>query len=1093
MSEPCSCHGGCDCGCCAGTEPLTPQTIANRPGLDTLAYRVGTHSSFLETMKARLSSDDFPALTGLTTREANDPAIALLDAWAVVADVLTFYQERIADEGYLRTATERRSVLELARLVGYTPRPGVASSVYLAYTIEEKPKPVVAPGSPVTPVSTSLDEPETLIPAGSRSQSVPGPGEMPQPFETSEAITARAAWNSLQVRLTRPQQPEKLTQVTSWPVALDFQGIATQLKPNDALLADTGSVTLYRVLTVAADATRNRTRVQVEPWLPASQLSPTPVAAPVAAPVTTAAVEAIVARAGDLETHGVTPGATVKRVLAQMDSMQAALGAGTGDAGLQSQIEETLSSLRQELQTAERMNATRLAPWIGRLVADLEAALSDLSAVAPAPAVEIVVANPPTTTSLPAVLDVLGKRPQPQPRNSLQLPRDVETLFAPGSDLAARLLTVVRPELAGSLYTAWANVPVTLPPSLKVCALRTRASVFGHNAPLELTRDPDNKSLITGTQEWDLNLSGADTTPAVSAAPDSVAIVLPTPPVVLEGPNVVYLDNSYPQITPGGWIVLQRPTNLNGAPLVITRIAQVSEQSRAAYGISGRTTRVQLEQLEKPWLQAGDQFDVVRGTAVYVQSEVLPLAEEPIPDPVNGGSIELAGLYDGLAPGRWLIVSGERTDIGGVPGVPAAELVMLAGVAQGVAPQTADGGDAGLPGERTHTTLTLVQPLAYSYKRDTLTIFGNVAHATHGETKAEVMGNGDGGKALQAFTLRQPPLTYVSAPTPSGVENTLQVRVNDLLWHEAESLAALGPTDRSYLTSTDDAGATTVIFGNGLRGARLPTGMANVRAAYRAGIGSPGNVQAGQISQLSTRPLGVKGVVNPIAASGGGDPESRDQTRRNAPLAVLALDRLVSVQDYADFARTFAGIGKASAVRLSNGRVQLVHVTIAGEDDTPILESSDLFQNLGLALRRFGDPRQPVQLAPCDPRLLVVSAEVQVLPDYAWETVAPAVRAAMLAAFGYPVRDLGQPAFLSAAYGTIQGVRGVDLADIHVFDAVTGSLDSDVLAKLTTRQPKKRIAAQPARVDPTQGVQPAQLIYLTPDVADTLILKERKS
>ena len=61
----------------------------------------------------------------------------MLDAWAAVADVLTFYQERIANEGYLRTATERRSVLELARLVGYQPRPGVASSVYLAYTLDD--------------------------------------------------------------------------------------------------------------------------------------------------------------------------------------------------------------------------------------------------------------------------------------------------------------------------------------------------------------------------------------------------------------------------------------------------------------------------------------------------------------------------------------------------------------------------------------------------------------------------------------------------------------------------------------------------------------------------------------------------------------------------------------------------------------------------------------------------------------------------------------------------------------------------------------------------------------------------------------------
>ena len=48
-------------------------------------------------------------------------------ACACVADVLGFYQERIANEGYLRTATERRSVLELARTIGYELKPGVAA------------------------------------------------------------------------------------------------------------------------------------------------------------------------------------------------------------------------------------------------------------------------------------------------------------------------------------------------------------------------------------------------------------------------------------------------------------------------------------------------------------------------------------------------------------------------------------------------------------------------------------------------------------------------------------------------------------------------------------------------------------------------------------------------------------------------------------------------------------------------------------------------------------------------------------------------------------------------------------------------------
>ncbi|HXJ63087.1 MAG TPA: hypothetical protein VNN79_04980, partial [Actinomycetota bacterium] len=127
------------CGCC---EPVGPRvTVANRPGLSALAYRIGTHGSFLARMLSALPGAPYPTEAGgdrplraLTTRATDDPAVALLDAWATAADVLSFYQERIANEGFLRTATELRSVLELAREIGYELGPGVAADAYLAFT-----------------------------------------------------------------------------------------------------------------------------------------------------------------------------------------------------------------------------------------------------------------------------------------------------------------------------------------------------------------------------------------------------------------------------------------------------------------------------------------------------------------------------------------------------------------------------------------------------------------------------------------------------------------------------------------------------------------------------------------------------------------------------------------------------------------------------------------------------------------------------------------------------------------------------------------------------------------------------------------------
>jgi predicted phage baseplate assembly protein len=246
-------------------------------------------------------------------------------------------------------------------------------------------------------------------------------------------------------------------------------------------------------------------------------------------------------------------------------------------------------------------------------------------------------------------------------------------------------------------------------------------------------------------------------------------------------------------------------------------------------------------------------------------------------------------------------------------------------------------------------------------------------------------GSGDGSKALQRFALKQSPLTYVSAPTPSGVESTLKTFVNDIEWHEAPTIYGLQPTDRNYQSKRSDEEVTSIIFGNGKQGARLPTGLENVRAQYRQGIGKAANVAERKISMLAAGPLHVKEVINPRRASGGASSETRDQARRNTPLAVLALDRLVSTSDYADFARTFGGVGKAYSIRLSDGVRELVHVTIAGAEDAPIEADSDVLRNLRVALNQFGDPAMPVSVAVRERCCSRISAGVRLKPDYVWE------------------------------------------------------------------------------------------------------------
>jgi plasmid stability protein len=129
-----------DCGSHIQKANLTPVDEAQRPGLASLSLRAATHGRFKEAMKTDIARH--PALRALATREDNDPSIALIDALAAMLDVLTFYQERIANEGFLRTAKERLSIGELAGQIGYQLGAGVAASVPLAFTLED------APGAP---------------------------------------------------------------------------------------------------------------------------------------------------------------------------------------------------------------------------------------------------------------------------------------------------------------------------------------------------------------------------------------------------------------------------------------------------------------------------------------------------------------------------------------------------------------------------------------------------------------------------------------------------------------------------------------------------------------------------------------------------------------------------------------------------------------------------------------------------------------------------------------------------------------------------------------------------------------------------------
>jgi predicted phage baseplate assembly protein len=1025
------------CGCCEGVEATTPLAEGNRPGLSALRLRAGTHATFFDSMRARLSSREFPELAPLATRDLSDPAIALLDAWATVGEVLTFYQERIANEGYLRTATERRSVLELARLVGYRLRPGVASSVYLAYTIEKDAVPA-------------------LIPKGARVNSVPaGPGEQMQTFETSEPLAARYQWNQLKPRMARPLTIEQFRRTSQ----LWLAGTATGLKPNDVLLIQAGTdwPEPFRTVAVFADEAAGRTQVTLAPIATA----PLPLSAD-------DAFKLIAEVARRFLSKGPEPASGPALTEQAMKLLKELEASAKGNKTPEKVIRDGVAALDKLIGAARTGEFGPLLAWLQKIRKMLDALPDriDGGAVKPPAKASNATANPreapdpdplvmtPALTSLlrfDNFLAALESPPSIPPASSRRLDRKPDAVFAVGADIYPKLLATLVPRLAPQLYTALRTMDLAAP-SIGVIALRKAAPMFGHNAPRMQT------ALVEGVpkfDEWPLDHSNA---------------------------KLVELDAVYDKLAAGGFALVERVGQLP----VLAKVVDARPVSVAKYGITGRVTQLTLDQ---DWLRLRDEngrkLGVVRGATVHVLGEALAVAEEPLVEPVGGKGLELEldTLYEGLESGRWLVISGERVIEESSARVSGTELLMLSGV-RVISSE-------GQP--RTVVTLALANggQLAYRYRRDTVTIHGNVVHATHGETRDEVLGGGDAAKPLQSFVLKQPPLTYVSAPSVSGVASTLEVRVNEVLWHEADNVAQLGPNDRGYSTRTGDDGRTEVVFGNGVNGARLPTGPENVKSRYRNGIGRGGNVQPGQISLLASRPLGVKAVVNPLAASGGADRESRDQARKNTPLAVMALDRLVSTRDYADFARVFAGIAKASAVRLPFHGRHVVCVTVAGVDDIAIEKNSDLYRNLGTALRRFGDPFMSVMLEPRELLALVIGARVKVLPDYDWELVEPKVRAMLLDTFGFERRELGQGVAMSEVIAAIQRVPGVHWVDLFELRAIDRSAAAARFIG-DDETPQANVPARTASIVNGE-IKQTQLVYLQPGVPETLILNEATS
>jgi hypothetical protein len=978
----------------------TPPPPENPPGRSALDYRVTDYPRSRERLLARLATEEIPAgpnqgrrpLAQLATRDDDDPTIALVDAWAVVCDVLSFYQERIANEHYLRTARERRSVLELARMVGYELSPGVAAEAFLAFTVDD------APGSPAA----------VRVAAGTRVQSIPGQDELPQSFETSAEIIARRSFNALRPRQRQPQDLQA-------PERLYLAGVATRLSPGDLLLlvverdGTPPDTAVVRARQVAADSALGLTRVELEAPPAYTNLSGR-LAGTGTAFLSEAATGWEVEAAGQRRRVQSVESATELHVEAPFrpplppGSELSLVGAGTiGSSAGNSQVGGVGTNFAAQAHAGQQL-----------------AAAGQLRRV----------------TSVGSATTLFVDQPFDPP-------------------LAGAAYTLVLAGQVSSLAPLIAGAPV------RVFALRAKAAVFGHNAP-NYAGLPDPESATVGdTLQGNPYPHDWDGPQGWSVWDDPLAGASPLGNLQIEEwPDAdIYVEAGAAGLLAGSWSLLSSPRDGEH----VYQVDQVNERSQTGFGLSAKVLGLDLARPGGARLAQGDPVAKprslrVRETTAYLVSQELALAERPLELPVppespdsqagSSRSIVLDAPEERRHPGQALAIRGE---LHGRPGEKAAEVVLLRAVDRS---------------DPLHPRLELRDDLRFRYARGTATLNANVALASHGETVGEVAGSGDTRLADQRMRLRQPPLTFVSAPNARGIESTLEVRVDEVLWLEAPSRAELGPDDRSYLLRIDDQDRATLIFGDGKRGARLPTGLENVQAIYRRGIGREGNVPAGKLSLLATRPLGIREVTNPVAASGGVPREDIEQARVNAPAIARTRGRIVSLRDFADFARAFTGVSKVFATALRG-----VHLSLAGEGGALFEPGTALFANLAAAIEAARLPGPRALLASYEPLFFKVVANLVIDPRRQGASVLRQAAAALAAEFSFARRDFAQPVLASQVLALLQQVEGVVAVDLDALH-----LSSEPPAFNTT------LLARATRLE-GQRIRPAQMLLLDPQGA----------
>ncbi|NIM18412.1 MAG: hypothetical protein GTO45_41055 [Candidatus Aminicenantes bacterium] len=300
--------------------------------------------------------------------------------------------------------------------------------------------------------------------------------------------------------------------------------------------------------------------------------------------------------------------------------------------------------------------------------------------------------------------------------------------------------------------------------------------------------------------------------------------------------------------------------------------------------------------------------------------------------------------------------------------------------------------------------------------------------------KDEIIGVSDG-KPNQRFPLAHPRLILRSMGLGSNINKDIilvtQLGSQIKTWTQRESLAFSQDDQEDFAVEIDEQDRAFILLGDGVFGA-VPKADTVIKATYRVGGGSHGNVSANSIETIVDAPdlvlLPPKKITNPRAASGGADRETIEHAVKHAPGVFRSQKRAVTAGDYVDLALDFKGVGKVRAEKGDWNKVVLFVAPAGGGQVSDVLK-----KNL---LAYFEDKRPVstiVEIRDVDYVKIYVAAKVGIESYYSWEDIEEKVKQAAGNHLAFDNVDFGHTLYLSKFYEAIEDIEGVAFVTIEEF------------------------------------------------------------